>query len=52
MSEEFNEWMKRIRNEYYSDNAKMTNAFEKLREISKNKDYEDNSKHNTMASRS
>ena len=52
MAEEFNEWMKRIKNQYYSDNERMTDAFEKLRKIAKNKNYEDNSKYNTMASRS
>lgn len=52
MAEEFNEWMKRIKNQYYSDNERMTDAFEKLRKIAKNKNYEDNSKHNTVASRS
>ena len=52
MAEEFNEWMKRIKNQYYSDNERMTDAFEKLRKIAKNKNQEDNSKHNTVASRS
>jgi hypothetical protein len=36
---EFNEWMKKIRNQYYSDNRQMTNAFEKLKRIANNKNY-------------
>jgi len=42
---EFNEWMKKIKSNYYSDDRQMNNAFEKLRKIANNKNYrhEDNS---------
>jgi len=38
---EFNEWMKKIRSNYYSDDRQMNNAFEKLRKIANNKNYKD-----------
>ena len=51
---EFNNWMKKIRNNYYSDNRQMNDAFEKLKRIANDKNYrhEDNIQHNTMASSS
>jgi uncharacterized Fe-S cluster-containing protein len=42
MEELFNEWMAKIKNQYYSDNERMTNAYERLKQIAKNKNYEDN----------
>ncbi len=41
---EFNKWMLKIRNEYYSDDDQMNNAYEKLKELanSKNIKHEDN----------
>ncbi len=51
MEESFNEWMKRIRNDYYSDNEQMNNAFERLKN-QKNKRDENNIKCNTMDSSS
>jgi hypothetical protein len=41
---EFDNWMKKIRNEYYSDDDQMSNAYEKLKELanSKNIKHEDN----------
>ena len=38
---EFNEWMKKIRNQYYSDDKRMTDAFERLKKIANNKNYKD-----------
>lgn len=38
---EFNEWMKKIRSNYYSDDDKMNNAFEKLRKLANNKNIKD-----------
>ena len=51
---EFNEWMKKIKSNYYSDDRQMTNAFEKLRKIANNKNYkdEDNNQYNTVVSSS
>ncbi len=51
---EFNEWMKKIKSNYYSDDKRMTNAFDKLRELANNKNYknENNIKCNTMDSSS
>lgn len=51
---EFNEWMKKIKSNYYSDDRQMTNAFEKLRKIANNKNYkdEDNNQYNTVDSSS
>lgn len=51
---EFNEWMKKIKSNYYSDDKQMNNAFEKLRELANNKNYKDenNIKCNTMDSSS
>lgn len=51
---EFNEWMKKIKSNYYSDDRQMTNAFEKLRKIANDKNYrhEDNIQYNTMVSSS
>jgi hypothetical protein len=42
---EFNNWMKKIKNQYYSDNKQMNDAFEKLKKIANDKNYryEDNS---------
>ncbi len=51
MEESFNEWMKRIRSEYYSDNEKMNNAFNKLRTLNNNKN-ENTINRNIMDSRS
>jgi len=31
--EGFNEWMKKIKNEYYADNDRMNNSFDRLREL-------------------
>ncbi len=41
---EFNKWMLKIRNEYYSDDNKMSNAYERLKELAKSKNikHEDN----------
>ena len=38
---EFNEWMKKIRSNYYSDDRQMNNAFEKLKELANNKNWKD-----------
>jgi len=38
---EFNEWMKKIKSNYYSDDRQITNAFEKLKKIANNKNYTD-----------
>ncbi len=32
MKQDFNDWMASIKNIYYSDNEKMLNAFEKIKE--------------------
>jgi hypothetical protein len=41
---EFNEWMKKIKSNYYSDDERMTNAFDKLKQLANNKNikHEDN----------
>lgn len=51
---EFNNWMKKIRNNYYSDDRQMNDAFERLKRIANDKNYrhEDNIQHNTMDSSS
>lgn len=51
MEESFNEWMLRIKNEYYADNAKMDKAFERLRNQNSNRD-ENITKHSAMDNRS
>ena len=51
MEESFNEWMLRIKNDYYADNARMNEAFERLRNQKSNKD-ENITKHSAMDSRS
>jgi len=38
---EFNEWMKKIRSNYYSDDEKMNNAFDKLKQLANNKNWKD-----------
>ena len=38
---EFNEWMKKIKSNYYSDDEKMNNAFDKLKELANNKNWKD-----------
>ena len=38
---EFNEWMKKIKSNYYSDDEKMNNAFDKLRQLANNKNWKD-----------
>ena len=51
---EFNEWMKKIRSNYYSDDKQMNNAFDKLRELANNKNWKDenNTQYNIMDSSS
>ena len=51
---EFNEWMKKIRSNYYSDDRQMNNAFDKLRELANNKNWKDenNTQYNIMDSSS
>ena len=51
---EFNEWMKKIKSNYYSDDKQMNNAFDKLRELANNKNWkdEDNTQYNIMDSSS
>jgi hypothetical protein len=41
---EFNNWMKKIKNQYYSDNRQMNDAFERLKRVANDKNYrhEDN----------
>ena len=51
MEESFNEWMLRIRNEYYADNAQMDKAFERLRNQNSNRD-ENINKHSALDNRS
>jgi hypothetical protein len=51
MEESFNEWMLRIKSEYYADNAQMDKAFERLRNQKSNRD-ENITKHSAMDSRS
>jgi hypothetical protein len=51
MEESFNEWMLRIKSEYYADNAQMDKAFERLRNQNSNRD-ENITKHSAMDSRS
>ncbi len=38
---EFNEWMKKIKSNYYSDDEKMNNAFDKLKQLANNKNWKD-----------
>jgi len=38
---EFNEWMKKIKSNYYSDDEKMNNAFYKLKQLANNKNWKD-----------
>jgi len=38
---EFNEWMKKIKSNYYSDDEKMNNAFNKLKQLANNKNWKD-----------
>ena len=51
---EFNEWMKKIKSNYYSDDKQMNNAFDKLRELANNKNWKDenNTQYNIMDSSS
>ena len=51
---EFNEWMKKIRSNYYSDDEKMNNAFDKLKQLANNKNWKDenNTQYNIMDSSS
>ena len=51
MEESFNEWMLRIKSEYYADNAQMDKAFERLRNQKSNRD-ENITKHSAMDNRS
>ena len=39
-TENFNDWMKSIKNQYYSDDEKMLNAFDKLKLLAENKNTE------------
>ena len=38
---EFNEWMKKIKSNYYSDDEKMNHAFDKLKQLANNKNWKD-----------
>ena len=38
---EFNECIKKIKSNYYSDDKQMNNAFDKLRELANNKNWKD-----------
>lgn len=38
---EFNEWMKKIKSNYYSDDKQMNNAFNKLRKLANDKNWRD-----------
>ena len=38
---EFNEWMKKIKSNYYSDDEKMNNDFDKLKQLANNKNWKD-----------
>ena len=51
MEESFNELMLRIKSEYYADNARMNEAFERLRNQNSNRD-ENITKHSAMDNRS
>jgi hypothetical protein len=40
VTENFNEWMKNMKNQYYFDNEKMTNAYDRLTKLNENKNIE------------
>jgi hypothetical protein len=40
VTENFNEWMKNMKNQYYFDNEKMTNAYDRLIKLNENKNIE------------